>query len=144
MVGVKCGYCTRDKSHALLLLPRLLRRGSSTCFAKKLGPDTTTGIRPLLLDLQGMPRDESPNQNGYQSADRDAMLGRLSVLMDQLKLMGRLCKTRGAFVTDKKGDIDVPAAMTKACHEFDTELFAARCEDWYTMVQRQHELSGQL
>lgn len=108
---------------------------------RKAGPETSSGIRPLLLDLQGVPRDESLDRSQALKSDKDAMLARLNALVDELKLLGTLCKTRGAFVNDsKRGDIDVPATITKACGQFDAELFVAQCEDWYDMVREQHAL----
>jgi hypothetical protein len=68
------------------------------------------------------------------------MLARLNILVNQLKLLGTLCKSRGAFVTEKRGDIDVPSTIGKACGQFDAELFVAQCEDWYDMVREQHTL----
>lgn len=108
---------------------------------RKTGPETSSGIRPLLLDLQGVPRDESLLRSQASSqTDKAAMLTRLNMLVDELKLLGTLSKTRGAFVTGKRGDIDVPSAISKACRDFDAELFVAQCEDWYDMVRAQHEL----
>lgn len=107
---------------------------------RKVGPDTSSGIRPLLLDLQGVPRDESLDRPQIVQNDRDAMMARLTTLVAELKLLGTLCKTRGAFVTDKRGDIDVPSTIAKACSQFDDELFVAQCEDWYDMVREQHAL----
>jgi hypothetical protein len=107
---------------------------------RKAGPETSSGIRPLLLDLQGVPRDENLPQAHEAPGGKDAMLTRLKTLMDQLKLLGTVCKTRSAFVADKKGDIDVPSALAKDCSSFDAELFEAQCEDWHDMVQHQHEL----
>lgn len=107
---------------------------------RKAGPETSSGIRPLLLDLQGVPRDERLIRSEEVHADKAAMLDRLNTLVGQLKLLGTLCETRGAFVTEKRGDIDVPSSIAKSCNQFDSELFVAQCEDWYDMVQEQHSL----
>jgi hypothetical protein len=107
---------------------------------RKAGPETSSGIRPLLLDLQGVPRDESLPQAHEAPTGKEAMQTRLNTLIDLLTLLGTLCETRSAFVGDKKGDIDVPSAIAKGCSSFDAELFAAECEDWFDIVQHQQEL----
>lgn len=123
----------------LLRLPPLSQR-LKCLLCRKAGPETSSGIRPLLLDLQGVPRDESLVRSEEIQADKVAMLVRLNTLVNQLKLLGTLCKTRRAFVTEKRGEIDVPSTIGKSCNQFDSELFEAQCEDWYDMVQEQHAL----
>ena len=109
---------------------------------RKAGPETSSGIRPILLDLQGVPRDESLERSKEVKPNKPLMMAQLNVLVTQLKLLSTLCQSqsRGAFVTEKRGEIDVPSAIAKSCSQFDSELFVAQCEDWYDMVQEQHAL----
>jgi hypothetical protein len=107
---------------------------------RKAGPETSTGIRPLLLDLQGLPRDESLERSKEIKPNKALVMAQMSVLVTQLKILNILCQSRGVFVTEKRGEIDVPSAIAKSCSQFDSELFAAQFEDWYDMVQEQHVL----
>jgi hypothetical protein len=138
---------------------------------RKVGPETSTGIRPLLLDLQGVARDEdypSSFTTTPTSNSNNAFLGRLHVLTSQLELLSTLIvikntntSTRstsisssggggGSFVFVSEGKRGgsttdaisnaVPPSIVKECSAFDSEMFEAQCQDWYAMVQRQHEL----
>ena len=44
---------------------------------------------------------------------------------------------------DKRAEVDIPSSIAKGCEEFDHELFSCHFQDWYAMVQRQHELTSQ-
>lgn len=99
-----------------------------------------------MLDLRGMPRDENSliaPQNPVPT-DMDAVSTlRLDALVANLRLLGKLIKTRNAFHTDKRGDIDFPASVTKGCtEEFDGELLHCRVQDFFTLVKHQRELVG--
>lgn len=117
---------------------------------RKAGIETSTGIRPLLLDLQGVPREESllptevdpfgPGQ-GEDDEEEDTMY-RLEQLIEHLQCLARLCKNRNGFQHDaKKGEVEIPASITRACNDLDVELFQAQFEDWYAMVRQQRTLS---
>lgn len=116
---------------------------------RKTGPDTSGGIRPLLLDLQGVPRDEdivgSKTMAGASRAlidDEDAVTRHLEGFIEELKILGRLCETRNAFnLETRKGDVDLPSSILRGCTQFDAELFGCQFEDWYAMAKRQHELT---
>jgi hypothetical protein len=123
---------------------------------RRAGPETSTGIRPLLLDIRGIPRDEdslvssnnepvtsskSDNDNTPPSLDPGSMR-RLQKLVKNLQLLGTLMKTRNAFhSTDKRSDIDFPANLIKGCCEdLDTELLICQVQDYFTLVNQQTRL----
>lgn len=109
------------------------------CNCRKTGPDTSTGIRPLLLDLQGVARDEDATRG-----DREETLQRLGRLVKELSILGRLCEVKHAFVIEKKSDhVDLPSSIVRGCTQFDAELFQCHFEDWYSCVSRQQELTQQ-
>jgi hypothetical protein len=133
---------------------------------RKSGPDSSPGIRPLLLDLQGVPRDEevlaAPVDSGgsaapYADVDEESMLIRLENLIVELDTLSRMAQQRVGFYADKppshrggggggsgsghgRGDVDLPAAVVKGCAQFDGELFSCQFQDWYSRVSRQHEI----
>jgi hypothetical protein len=126
---------------------------------RKGGPsETSQGIRPILLDLQGVPRDDDVPAKGLpftkslekmvstvltESPDTRNIDGdstaeeRIDDFLHQLKQLSTLCKTRNAFKTDRKTDIDLSASIVKGCADLDEELFRCQFLDWYDMVQRQ-------
>jgi len=124
---------------------------------RKAGADTSAGIRPLLLDLQGVPRDEEiPLSAGTPpiTADNgqlpppvlDDMLARVDKLISELRILGQLCAVqRNAFLVQDRSysKLDLPTSIVRGCNteNFDEELFKCQFEDWYNMVRRQHELT---
>ena len=116
---------------------------------RKSGPDTSAGIRPLLLDVQGVPRDEervryvgSAFGSDVRDAplDEEAMAARLESLVEELELLSRLARTPGAFQGERRGgEVDVPPAVARGCADFDGELFVCRYQDWYAWAVRQRE-----
>ncbi|GKY97546.1 hypothetical protein MPSEU_000712800 [Mayamaea pseudoterrestris] len=120
----------------------LLRRLKGL-LCRKASVETTTGIRPLLLDLQGVPRDEEAGiRLDKLDADNEVHY-RIDALVNDLSVLGRLCETRHAFRTEqRRTELDLPSSVYKSCTEFDDELFKCRFQDWYSMVQRQHEIIG--
>jgi len=131
---------------------RELMRRLKLVLTRKPGAETSTGIRPLLVDLQGIPRDASlstteifpfgddKNKNNRKDDDFTAVQNRLTNLVTQLKTLHKLGKTKGGFQDDKK-DIDIPYSTLRSCANFDDELFTAQYLDWYTLVKKQRELS---
>jgi hypothetical protein len=134
---------------------------------RKAGPETSQGIRPLLLDLQGVPRDEevaspSPADSSSSSpptptVDEESMLIRLDNLVIELETLARMAEQRVGFCSDrpvsqKSGgggggsgsghgtDVDLPAAISRGCAQFDGELFSCQYRDWYDLVVRQHQV----
>ncbi|CAB9530123.1 expressed unknown protein [Seminavis robusta] len=134
-------------------LQGLLRR-LKVLLCRRSGQETSTGIRPLLLDIRGMPRDEdvyhisaststssltSVSNNKTTDMDVDS-LHRLDQLVDNLRLLGSLMKNhKNAFPTDsKRSDVDFPASILKGCtEEFDGELFHCQVHDFFTIVKEQ-------
>lgn len=110
--------------------------------------ESSIGIRPLLLDLQGVPTDEDVLQASRANVEAtDSLLedDRLDTLLEHLETLGKLCQTRSAFRIIKKGVSggdaldNLPAAIVRGCSEdFDSELFRCQIEDWFAMLHRQH------
>ena len=125
--------------------------------------ETSQGIRPILLDLQGVPRDDeaqfcdessiskvleairndSINTESARGVDDNVLSveDRLDELVRQLKQLSSLCKTRNAFMkTDRKMDAELPSSIVKGCNEFfDEDLFRCQILDWCYMVKRQQQ-----
>lgn len=124
-------------------LQELLRR-LKHLLCRRAGPETSTGIRPLLLDIRGMPRDEDPlvTASKIVSTDMDkASLGRLDALLNNLQLLGSLIKHKNAFRTEKRSDVDFPNSVIKGCREeFDSELFRCQVRDFFAIVKRQRDI----
>lgn len=118
----------------LRALQNLIRRLKG-CNCRKSGPETSTGIRPLLLDLQGVPRDEDGSRDTQKTSVR------IKIFLQQLNTLGQLCQTKNAFVLEKRGDLELPSSVIKECTKFDGELWEAYCEDWLELVARQHVLA---
>lgn len=112
-----------------------LVRHLKVCNCRKSGPETSTGIRPLLLDLQGVRRDEDVTKDTRTNEER------IKIFLDQLNTLNQLCQTRNAFLLEKRGDLDLPPSITKECTKFDAELWQAYCDDWFELVVRQHEIA---
>lgn len=97
------------------------------------------GIRPLLLDLQGIPRDDEALAYGdsinFVSDDPDHYVERF---LDDLETLHTLCFTRDAFVTEsKKVDWEFPSSLIRGIASLDRQLFLCYFHDWCTMVKRQ-------
>lgn len=135
----------------VLNLQELLRRLKSI-LCKKAGVDTSTGIRPLLQDIQGVPRDPSPSSIeihlfGQYDCKRvsveEAIDKRLERLCAQLQCLHELSKIKGGFGIDKR-DFDGLASSLKACSvEVDTDAFCAKFKEWYSLCKSQKELTEQ-
>jgi len=82
--------------------------------SRKAGPDTSSGIRPLLLDLQGVPRDEERFSDAQMSFKDKAVMERLDELILHLRTLGTLCKARNAFRLEKKMDSFIQYALACA------------------------------
>jgi len=124
-------------------LPKLreLLRRLKLILTRKVGQEASTGIRPILLDLQGSPRQLTPSISPFGS-DVTTMSLRLQSFLSQLQLLYQIAKIKGAFITqsDKK-ELDIPIHFIRECAaNLDTEMFSAQYEDWYSTVTRQHEL----
>ena len=102
---------------------------------RKVSPETSTGIRPILLDLQGVPRDQDVRTN-----EKTTLEERLQTFLGQLGHLTRIGETNASFVTERKGDLDIPSSIVKSCCKFDAEMWKAQCLDWLELVKAQHKL----
>ena len=122
---------------------------------RRAGPETSTGIRPLLLDIRGVPRDEdwlvaSMNDPITSKTDSDntppsldpRSMRRLQKLVKHLQMLGTLMNTKSAFhCTDRRSDIDFPANLIKGCCEdLDTDLVMCQVQDYFALVNQQTRL----
>ena len=118
----------------------------------------SAGIRPLLLDLQGVARDEEAvlgnnNKNHHRPTataglDTEAAAMRVQELLNDLQTLGALCETRNAFWIEQESShnkkiefLDIPSSIVRGCTDLDTELFTCQFTDWCNMVVRQNELT---
>lgn len=106
---------------------------------RKQAPDCSTSIRPILLDLQGVPRQEQ-GMNLFQNAS-----DRLDEFMQQLQCIienAQLCKNKkkSLFRAETRTELDIPGSIVRGCADFDVELFRCQFQDWMTLVNREHAL----
>lgn len=128
---------------------------------RKAVAETSTGIRPVLLDLQGVQRDDGIDISGTSKTTEE----RIDEFLWQLHCIASLLKTpKNAFATIKNtsthnashhhhhhghnessnNTVEFSALVTKGCTEtFDGELLKCQLLDWMDMVQRQHVLQGE-
>ena len=129
-------------------LQELLRR-LKCILCKKPGVHLSTGIRPLLLDLEGLPRDPTPSSleiqifgdNDMANFTRDEAIDkRLEVFMEQLHCLQNLCKSKNGFGIDKKEFEGLNSAM-KTCSspDLDVDSFKTKFKEWYSLCLKQHE-----
>ena len=108
------------------------------CLCRKVGPETSTGIRPVLLDLQGVPRDEDAPKKHIQGTVEE----RVKKFLEQLEHLMTICQTKYVFAVDRRSDpFDAPASVLRECAKLDSELWAAQCLDWCDLVKRQQSIS---
>ena len=128
---------------------------STTGRHKSTDHPSSSGIRPLLLDFQGIPRDDEEEEkmvepgSALNSLRDPTTLERIDTRLDdfvgQIKFLSKLCsqkQSKKAFFSEKKADIEPPSAA--ACRKFDGKLFKCRFKDWYNLAARQHELTTEL
>jgi hypothetical protein len=127
-------------------LEELLRR-LRPLLCRKAGSELRTGIRPLLLDLQGVSRDTGLSSSDtfpfgtYRFKSRtEATRLRLKSLLSQLQTLVDLCSTKGGMVIDS--GTDVPQSIIRGVAIIDTELFTAQHGDWMEMVLEQRKLEA--
>jgi len=147
------------ESKDIPLLQELLRR-LKTIISKKPGTKLSTGIRPLLLDLQGIPRDLSPSAceilifGNYEDvkfksmSTEEAISQRLEKLCSHLECLYNVGNSKGGFYacngmsnTDKKDffDVNLDEAI-KACADLDTEKLCSSYKKWYSLCVKQRNL----
>jgi hypothetical protein len=108
---------------------------------RKQSPDSSTSIRPILLDLQGVPRQEKGTTLlPHHSTDLlEEFVDQLKCLVDNVQVT-KNNKKMSLFRAEKRSDLDVPSSILRGCADFDHELFHCQYEDWLAMVERQHGL----
>jgi hypothetical protein len=118
---------------------------------RKGGTGSSTGIRPVLLDIQGFPRDEEGPGQSTRGGD-NMMNGRIDDFLWHLECLSALVKRKNAFAAIKSSSnhqqhhpqdhhVDFNAAIVKGCTEaFDVELLKCQLLDWFSMVERQQVL----
>lgn len=122
----------------------------------------STGIRPLLLDLQGVPRHkqdltdssiEMPFYNsrishGEDCSDQWFYVQKFTFEVD--RLIGLLTIPNIPFLVEERlaggnGDKNTLLELLRQCTEvWDKEMFKAQFMDWFDMVRRQQELNANL
>ena len=119
---------------------------------------SSCGIRPILVDIQGMvPRDNSeidPFAKTIDSTDiitnndfikegsggaNELIQSRLERFLTQLQTLSMITKTKGALHFLEKREYEIPPSLIQKCNAFDSELFEAQFQDWWTLVQVQHK-----
>lgn len=128
-------------ANMLVHLQILLHRLKGLLTRKSSGHDSSAGIRPLLMDLQRVPReDEIDEGDGVSIVSTEAeWQAQMDHLVKQLELLTELCRTRGSFRSDKKADVEAPAVIVERCAQLDAELLRCHFLDWYTVVEQQHQ-----
>ena len=131
---------------------------------KKVGPETSTGIRLLPLDLQGLSRDkEGCTPEAYaRTCTNEQLVERIQVLMGQLQTLCNLCQTKNRIrggdefqqhphhrntssSISSKAELEVPSSMIRECaSKLDTDMWQAQCEDWLLSTQEQSRLAAPL
>ena len=130
---------TNNFSHLLVNVWNWVDQRLRLCLCRKVGPEMSTGIRPLLLDLQGLHRDEERcTPEAYaRTCTNEQLVQRIQELMGQLQTLCKLCQTKNAFVVEKNStqtqqhhhhrntssstssnvvaELEVPSSMIREC-----------------------------
>lgn len=127
-------------------LEELLRR-LRPLLCRKAGSELRTGIRPLLLDLQGIPRDTGSSSSDvfpfgtYRfKSNSEATRLRLESLLSQLQKLVDLCSMKEGLTISSGSS--VPQSIIRGLAMIDAELFAAQHGDWMEMVLEQRKLEA--
>ena len=149
-----CMECTKDIfqiadlcniSIFLSLFPQK-RLGYVLC--RKGGSETSTGIRPILLDLLTVPRDDEPHRSSFRTRPlslypaSSSMEERIDELLYELTTICTLVeKTLSPSTHYPALNIDISISVAKGCTEqYDPELLKCQLLDWFAIVDRQHLL----
>lgn len=127
-------------------LEELLRR-LRPLLCRKAGSELRTGIRPLLLDLQGIPRDTGSLSSDifpfgtYRFKSSSEATGlRLESLLSQLQKLVDLCSMKEGLTISSGSS--VPQSIIRGLAMIDAELFTAQHGDWMEMVLEQRKLEA--
>eukprot|EP00986_Skeletonema_menzelii_P005148 scaffold1812_cov153-Skeletonema_menzelii.AAC.14 len=133
----------------------LMRLKSILC--RKPGHGESTGIRPFLLDLQGVPRhnkdalDSSIEVCLYQPLEKNPRnpYAHVEEFVTDAQVLQKVLNIPGVPVlaeerlSGSKSDKDTMLDLVKKFNEvWDEEMFLAQYKDWYDLVKRQQELNA--
>jgi len=135
---------------------RELLKCLKTILCRKGGADESSGIRPLLLDLQGVPRrnddlvDLSIEVPFYKHPSRKRSVSApeekwyyLDQFIQQVETLLKLIAQPNTpfLIGDEKGTRRWQE-LVQNTEVWDSDLFRAQYQDWFDMVTRQHELNN--
>lgn len=127
-------------------LEELLRR-LRPLLCRKAGSELRTGIRPLLLDLQGIPRGTGSSSSDvfpfgtYRSkSSSEATRLRLESFLTHLQKLVDLCSMKEGLTISSGSS--VPQSIIRGLAMIDAELFTAQHGDWMEMVLEQRKLEA--
>mmetsp|Transcript_34157 Transcript_34157/g.71380 ORF Transcript_34157/g.71380 Transcript_34157/m.71380 type:complete len:409 (+) Transcript_34157:465-1691(+) len=138
-----------------LLRETIRRLGFLLC--RKGGSETSTGIRPILLDLLMVPRDDDPLVDFYQNpplalfGESCTMEERIDQFLFQLTTISTLVEktvppSSSSSSSNGSGgypalNVDISLSIANGCTKtFDAELVKCQLLDWFAIVDRQHGL----
>mmetsp|Transcript_37669 Transcript_37669/g.91622 ORF Transcript_37669/g.91622 Transcript_37669/m.91622 type:complete len:720 (+) Transcript_37669:1-2160(+) len=125
---------------------------------QKSGAESSSGIRPILLDLQLIPRNDEPTDgtaigwligssainiaSPFMNLPGDSSLDdRIDAFLGHLSMLSKLVEAKNDFSVSRNGDFDVPSDIIRGCvDDYDPELIRCQFLDWFTVVDRQHVL----
>jgi len=115
---------------------------------RKGGTETSTGIRPILLDLLLVQREDEPCKFSVGTGSFSlyteyfSMEERIDQFISRLtKLSALVGKKMCPSSTYAVLNVDISISIAKGCTEqFDPELFKCQLLDWFAIVGRQHIL----
>jgi hypothetical protein len=131
-----------DEDNVIELQDLLRRLKGLLCRRTTLSTETSAGIRPLLLDLQCLPRDED-GFTPYQTPTAERVAQRATELVNELQILSKISQKRHVFATEGKHELDLRPSISRGCNDLDGELLHALIVDWFSMVHRQHEVIGE-
>ena len=125
------------------------RLGYALC--RKAGSETSTGIRPILLDLLMVPRDDVPSTRTMFFERKPMSLytasasleERIDEFLAELTTISSLVRETISPPPHHKPalNVDAHASFAKGCTEHhDPELLKCQLLDWFAIVERQHLL----
>ena len=126
---------TNDQSNEQRLGYVLCRKG---------GSETSTGIRPILLDLLMVPRDDELSKRRplalYTASS--SMEDRINeFLTESTRISTLVSETISPSAAYPALNVDISIAVAKGCTEqYDPELLKCQLLDWFAIVERQHLL----
>merc|ERR1740130_1213065 len=112
---------------------------------RTVGSETSTGIRPIFLDLLMVPRDDAfSTKSGIFDAlsfrTSTTLEERIDQFLSELTILSNLVSPCTNDLPPAL-NIDLSSSVTKGCTEqYDPELLKCQLLDWFAIVDRQHLL----